>query len=36
MTVGASTRYLCAYTGTRVEYSATEVTTAPYPKNYVH
>ncbi len=36
MTVGASTRYLCSYTGTRVEYSATEVTNAPYPKTYVH
>jgi hypothetical protein len=36
MTVGASTRYLCDYTGTRVQYSATEVTNTPYPKSYVH
>jgi hypothetical protein len=36
MTVGASTRYLCTYTGTRVEYSATEVTNVAYPKKYVH
>jgi hypothetical protein len=36
MTVGASTRYLCNYTGTRVEYSATEITNTPYPKSYVH
>jgi hypothetical protein len=36
MTVGISTRYLCEYTGTRVEYSATEVVNTPYPKNYVH
>ncbi len=35
-TVGASTRYLCSYTGTRVEYSATEITDRPYPKHYVH
>jgi hypothetical protein len=36
LTVGASARYLCEYTGTRVEYSATEVVNTPYPKNYVH
>lgn len=36
ITVGASTRYLCNYTGTRVEYSATEVVNTPYPKTYVH
>jgi hypothetical protein len=36
LTVGASTRYLCDYTGARVEYSATEVTSTPYPKTYVH
>jgi hypothetical protein len=36
LTVGASARYLCAYSGTRVEYSATEVVNAPYPKKYVH
>lgn len=34
--VGASTRYLCTYTGTRVEYTATEITNTPYPKTYVH
>jgi hypothetical protein len=34
--VGASTQYLCRYTGTRVEYSVTEVTNTPYPKKYVH
>jgi hypothetical protein len=36
MSVGATTRYLCNYTGTRVQYSATEVVNAPYPKTYVH
>ncbi len=35
-TVGASTRYLCNYTGTRVEYTASEVVNQPYPKTYVH
>jgi hypothetical protein len=35
-TIGASTRYLCNYTGTRVEYSATEVVSQPYPRTYVH
>ncbi|HET9105413.1 MAG TPA: hypothetical protein VFN55_18835 [Solirubrobacteraceae bacterium] len=35
-TVGASTQYLCTYSGTRVEYSATEITTTGYPKTYVH
>jgi hypothetical protein len=34
--VGASTRYLCSYTGTRVQYTATEITTQGYPKTYVH
>jgi hypothetical protein len=34
--VGASTKYGCAYTGTRVQYSATEVTNVPYPKRYAH
>ena len=34
--VGQSEQYLCSYTGTRVEYSATEVLNAPYPKTYVH
>jgi hypothetical protein len=36
MTIGATQRYLCSYTGTRVEYSATEVVNQPYPKTYVH
>lgn len=36
LTVGASARYSCNYPGTRVEYSATEVTTPPFPKGYVH
>jgi hypothetical protein len=36
LTLGAKAQYLCSYTGTRVEYSATEITTKPYPKNYVH
>jgi hypothetical protein len=36
LTVGASTRYGCQYSGTRVEYSATEITNSPYPKQYVH
>jgi hypothetical protein len=34
--VGANTRYLCSYTGTRVEYTATEITNNNYPKSYVH
>ncbi|MGA9859458.1 MAG: hypothetical protein WBQ18_16455 [Solirubrobacteraceae bacterium] len=34
--IGQSTRYLCNYTGTRVEYSATEIVNQPYPKTYVH
>jgi hypothetical protein len=33
---GATARYLCNYPGTRVEYSATEITTPPIPTNYVH
>ena len=36
MTVGANTRYLCQYAGTRVEYSASEILNTPYPKTYVH
>jgi hypothetical protein len=36
LTAGASTQYLCSYTGTRVEYSVTEVVNTPYPKSYVH
>lgn len=35
-TVGMNTRYVCSYSGTRVEYSATEVVNQPYPKTYVH
>jgi hypothetical protein len=35
-TVGAKTSYLCSYTGSRVQYSATEVVDQPYPKKYVH
>jgi hypothetical protein len=34
-TIGASQQYLCNYTGTRVQYSATEVVNQPYPKTYV-
>jgi hypothetical protein len=34
-TVGASQQYLCSYTGTRVQYSATEIVNQPYPKTYV-
>ncbi len=36
LAVGAHTQYLCAYGGTRVQYSATEVVNTPYPKKYVH
>lgn len=36
LTVGASTQYRCSYTGTRVEYSVTEVVNTNYPKSYVH
>jgi hypothetical protein len=36
MSVGATARYLCSYTGTRVEYTATEITNNGYPKSYVH
>ena len=36
LTVGGSARYQCNYTGTRVQYSATEVVNTPYPKTYVH
>jgi hypothetical protein len=32
---GASTVYGCTYTGTRVQYSATEIVNQPYPKTYV-
>jgi hypothetical protein len=34
--IGANTRYLCNYAGTRVEYTATEVTTPVAPKNQIH
>ncbi|HET8978508.1 MAG TPA: hypothetical protein VFN87_10130 [Solirubrobacteraceae bacterium] len=34
--VGQSTQYRCNYTGTRVEYTATEIVNQPYPKKYVH
>jgi hypothetical protein len=36
LTTGQNTRYLCEYSGTRVEYSVTEVVNNPYPKTYVH
>ncbi len=36
LAVGSTTRYLCTYGGTRVQYSATEITTTGYPKTYVH
>jgi hypothetical protein len=36
MSIGANTQYLCNYAGTRVEYSASEITNQPYPKKYVH
>jgi hypothetical protein len=36
MTIGANTRYLCQYAGTRVEYSVSETVNTPYPKSYVH
>lgn len=36
ITVGESTRYRCEYSGTRVEYTATEITNTQYPKQYVH
>jgi hypothetical protein len=35
-TIGETQGYLCSYTGTRVEYSATEVVNVPYPRTYVH
>lgn len=34
-TVGTSVKYGCDYPGTRVEYSATEITSPQPPKNYV-
>lgn len=36
LTIGATSHYQCDYPGTRVEYSATEITAPPIPKNYVH
>ncbi|MDQ6732113.1 MAG: hypothetical protein M3022_17955 [Actinomycetota bacterium] len=36
LTTGSSAQYLCTYGGTRVEYSATEITDTGYPKTYVH
>ncbi|MEA2158259.1 MAG: hypothetical protein QOD66_639 [Solirubrobacteraceae bacterium] len=35
-TIGASTRYVCDYPGTRVEYSATEVSNPVPPKIQIH
>ncbi|MGI8712360.1 MAG: hypothetical protein ACR2NR_04105 [Solirubrobacteraceae bacterium] len=34
--IGSSTSYLCSYSGTRVQYSATEIVNQSYPKQYVH
>jgi hypothetical protein len=34
-TLNSSQQYLCSYTGTRVQYSATEIVNQPYPKTYV-
>ncbi len=36
VTVGQKASYGCNYPGTRVEYSATEITNPTHPKNYVH
>jgi hypothetical protein len=36
LTIGQSASFMCDYTGTRVEYTATEVTTPVPPANYVH
>ncbi|MDQ6746944.1 MAG: hypothetical protein M3010_02385, partial [Candidatus Dormibacteraeota bacterium] len=36
LTVGSTTQYQCSYTGTRVEYSVTEVVNTHYPRSYVH
>lgn len=36
LTIGQTHDYTCDYAGTRVEYNATEITTPPTPKNYVH
>jgi hypothetical protein len=34
--IGQVTNYKCDYPGTRIEYTATEVISPTYPKNYVH
>ena len=34
--INQTARYKCDYPGTRVEYTATEVISPTYPKNYVH
>jgi hypothetical protein len=36
LVTGAVASFGCDYPGTRVEYSATEVTTPQIPSNYVH
>ncbi len=36
VTIGANTRYICDYPGTRLEYSATEVTSPSAPTNQLH
>jgi hypothetical protein len=36
LSIGATASYLCNYPGTRVEYTATEVTTPVPPKNQIH
>lgn len=36
LSIGASARYNCDYRGTRVEYSATEITTPVPPANQIH
>jgi hypothetical protein len=36
LTVGVSTSYVCDFTGTRIEYSATEVTTPVPPTTQIH
>jgi hypothetical protein len=36
MLIGSTAQYVCNYPGTRVEYSATEITNPDQTKNYVH
>jgi hypothetical protein len=36
LTINQVAAYGCNYPGTRAEYTATEITTTPYPKHYVH